>query len=133
MVDIEVVNYEDVVRAKDGTIPPEKVRRFQLQGVVDTGSSHLTLPADVVQRLGLPKIGEGLVHCADRRTATRDIVEAAQIELLGRHSIFRALVEPDRTTALIGAIVLEDLDLLPDCRSQTLRPRDPERPQFEME
>jgi hypothetical protein len=34
-------------------------------------------------------------------------------------------VEPDRTTAVIGAIVLEALDLLVDCRTQTLQPRDP--------
>jgi hypothetical protein len=34
-------------------------------------------------------------------------------------------VEPNRTDVLIGAIVLEDLDLLVDCRTQTLRPRDP--------
>jgi hypothetical protein len=28
-------------------------------------------------------------------------------------------------TALIGAIVLEELDLLVDCTTQTLRPREP--------
>lgn len=43
----------------------------------------------------------------------------------GRSSVFNAIVEPGRNSALIGAIVLEDLDLLVDCTSQTLRPRDP--------
>jgi hypothetical protein len=35
-------------------------------------------------------------------------------------------VEPRRTTALIGAIVLEELDFIVDCARQTLRPRDPD-------
>jgi hypothetical protein len=34
--------------------------------------------------------------------------------------------EPDRADALIGAIVLEEFDLLVDCASQPLRPREPD-------
>jgi hypothetical protein len=43
---------------------------------------------------------------------------------LGRDGVFTAVVEPKRRTALIGAIVLEDLDFLVDC-TQQLVPRDP--------
>ena len=46
-------------------------------------------------------------------------------QLLGRHGTFRAVVEPKRQTALVGAIVLEDLDLLVDCIGQRVIPRDP--------
>jgi hypothetical protein len=48
------------------------------------------------------------------------------LELLGRHSVFNPSVEPKRDTALIGAIVLEDLDLLVGCTNQRLMPRDPD-------
>jgi hypothetical protein len=48
------------------------------------------------------------------------------VPLLGRGGVFSALVEPDRTDALIGAIVLEDLDFLVDCTRQMLFPRDPD-------
>ena len=47
------------------------------------------------------------------------------LQLLGRHSVFTAVAEPARDDALIGAIVLEELDLLVDCESQSLNPRDP--------
>ena len=40
--------------------------------------------------------------------------EGAYVELNGRHGTFSVIVEPKRKTALIGAIVLEDLDLLVD-------------------
>ena len=44
-----------------------------------------------------------------------------------RESIFNAIVEPNRESALIGAIVMEDLDLIIDCTTQQLLPRDPKQ------
>lgn len=38
--------------------------------------------------------------------------------------MFKATVEPKRDTALIGALVLEDLDFLVDGKKQRLVPRD---------
>jgi hypothetical protein len=91
------------------------------------------LPEDVVKRLGLPKIGQTTVRYTDGRTAQRDLVEYAQVELFGRHGIFRAIVEPNRTTAVIGVIVLQALDLLVDARNNSLMPRDPHQTIFECE
>jgi hypothetical protein len=42
-------------------------------------------------------------------------------------------VEPRRRTALIGAIVLEDLDLLVDSTNECLIPRDPRIKTYEIE
>jgi predicted aspartyl protease len=120
-----VSNYGDVVLAREGKLAPEKVRRARIKGVVDTVSVSLVLPAAVVKQLGLPKQTSVKVRYADGRTATRDTVRDAQVELLGRDGTFKALVEPKREDALIGAIVLEDLDLLPDCTGERLVPRDP--------
>ena len=47
------------------------------------------------------------------------------MEILGRKNTFTAIVEPGRADALIGAIVLEALDMVVDCRTQSLHPRDP--------
>ncbi|MGH7226010.1 MAG: aspartyl protease family protein, partial [Gemmataceae bacterium] len=61
------------------------------------------------------------------RKKRRRVVDQVEVELLGRRGTFKAIVEPARADALIGAIVLEDLDLLVDCRTQTLQPRDPKQ------
>src|SRR5215475_11756430 len=124
-VDFDVSNYGDVVLAREGQLAPEKVRRARIRGVVDTGAVSLVLPAAVVKQLGLPKGSRTKVRYADGRKATRDVVDDAYLEILGRHSTFQAIVEPKREDALIGAIVLEALDLLPDCRGERLVPRDP--------
>jgi predicted aspartyl protease len=124
-VQFTVSNYLDMRKAQEGTLPIDKVRHFELEGTVDTGSTNLVLPTDVADRLGLPTVGEATIHYADRRSARRNLVDDARVELVGRQATFQALVEPNRSTALIGAIVLEALDLLVDCKSLKLVPRDP--------
>src|SRR5262249_50049702 len=104
----------------------EKVRRLTIEGVVDPGASALVLPQSVVKQLGLPAKGSITVTYADGRSALRTRVGAAHVEILGRDGVFTAVSEPRRRTALVGAIVLEELDLLVDCRRQVLVPRNPD-------
>lgn len=124
-VEFELTNAEDLVRVKDGTLAPDRVRRLRMTGVVDTGANYLVLPAKTAKQLGVPDAGTIIVRYADRRRKSRPVVENVRVDLLGRHGNFKAIVERQRTDALIGAIVLEDLDLLVDCGKQTLLPRDP--------
>ena len=124
-VDVQVANYGDILHAEQGTLDPDKVRRVTIRGVVDPGASRLVLPKAVVDQLGLPRRGRTRVRYADGRTAWRDNVQGVWLSLQGREAIYVAVVEPKRDSALIGAIVLEDLDFLVDCKTQQLVPRDP--------
>jgi predicted aspartyl protease len=124
-VEVELANDEDVVRAMAGLISPTQVRRIQVRGVVDSGATRLVIPESVANHLGLGISGTVKVRYADGRTADRSIAQRIHLTYGGRDSIFNAVVEPGRDSALIGAIVLEDLDLLVDCVSQRLVPRDP--------
>ena len=132
-VEFEVTNNEDLVRVKDGTIPPNKVRRCTVSGVVDSGAAMLVLPQAVAKNLGLPLGDKIKVRYADGRHAQRQEAEGAYVELLGRHGTFAAVLEPKRKDALIGAIVLEQLDLLVDSQRQKVIPRDPSGPVYEIE
>lgn len=124
-VDLELANKEDMVLAKRGHLDPAKVRRVTIQGVVDSGATRLILPKSVATQLGLPSAGKAYVRYADQRKAKREKVSDVWLQLLGREGTYTAIVEPKRKDALIGAIVLEDLDFLIDCTSQRLYPRDP--------
>jgi predicted aspartyl protease len=126
-VDVALANQEDLVRAKDGRIAPSQVRRVTVRGVVDSGATRLVIPASVAQQLGLEISGTARVRCADGRTAERPVARLIHLSYAGRESTFNAIVEPDRESALIGAIVMEDLDLIVDCTAQRLVPRDPDR------
>ena len=67
------------------------------------------------------------------RESHRDRVDEVRLTLQGRSSVFDAIVEPQRETALIGALVLETLDYLIDCTIQKLVPRDPQEIVSELE
>ncbi len=124
-VKLEVANNDDLALARQGVLALSKVRRTKLMGVVDSGATRLVLPEAVVKKLGLPVTQPVKVRYADRRRGTRDAVKDVHVELQGRSGTFTAIVEPKRRTALVGAIVLEDLDFMVDCTSQQLVPRDP--------
>ena len=124
-LDFEIANNRDVELAEGGIIAPDQIRRLTLRGVVDAGATRLVLPESAIKPLGLTPSGMANVHHADRRSARIATVRGVWLELLGRQGVFTAFVEPNRTNALIGAIVMEDLDFLVDCVTQTLIPRDP--------
>lgn len=126
-------NSKDIALSEEGHLAPNLVRSVEADGVVDTGAAMVVLTTEIAQKLGLPKVGETTVRYADLRTAKRDIVGQLEIEIQGRRSTFRAVVEPSRKDPLIGVIVLEDLDFLIDPRNQKLLPRDPAGEVYEIE
>ena len=96
-----------------------------VEAIVDTGASHPVIPQSVADDLGVPIIGETSVRYADHRQASKKIVSDVEVHVLARSGVFKAVVEPDRKDVLLGAIVLEDMDFIVDCPTQTLVPRDP--------
>ena len=124
-VEIQLTNNRDLVKAEDGAMRKESVRRVKIRGVVDSGAARLVFPKAVADELGLKPTGKAAVRYADGRSAVRPVVDNVHLTLLGRSSIFKAALEPKRDSALIGAVVLEDLDFLVDATHQRLVPRDP--------
>src|SRR5258708_27346241 len=114
-----------MVLPRRGALDRGKIRRVQILGLVDSGASRLVLPQSVVKKLGLAPIGKTAVRYADQRRAVRKEVGDVWLKLLDRKGEFTAVVEPKRKDALIGAIVMEVLDLVIDCTTQQLHPRDP--------
>lgn len=84
------------------------------------------LPGIIHSQLKLEPGGEAEVRYADHRRARRALVTNVWLQMMGRSGVFSAVIEPDRTDALIGAIVLEELDLMVDCATQSLHPRNPD-------
>jgi len=125
-VEFVVADNREVVQAAPEVPIPQGVKHLVVSGVVDSGAARLVLPWNAVDQLRLQSHGETTVRYADGRREKRPVVSNVWLQLLGRDGIFSAVVEPDRTDALVGAIVLEELDLLVDCATQTLRPREPD-------
>ena len=132
-VNLKLTSSEDIFLVRKGMLRPEEIRQSTMRGIVDTGATQLVIPATVAERLGLPETDEVGVRYADGRRDTRKVVGDISVELLGRESTFRAIVEPNRSTVLVGAVVLEVLDFVADCRARKLLPRDPNQVIAEIE
>lgn len=125
-VEFEIANNSDVILAEFGRLKQRDVRRMRIPGIVVPESMRLVLPKSVVCKLGLPIRPRKIkVMFANGRSGIRDMTDEARVQLLGRDGVFTAIVDPKRETALIGAIVLQDLDLLVESVSSKLIPRDP--------
>ena len=126
-VQIELENFVDRALQRQGQRKEEQVRRHQLKGVVDTGAVMLMLPQDVVEKLGLENQRRVVVSYADDRKEERSVAGAVTIKIGDRAMTTECIVGPPLSEALIGQVVLEELDLVADCQNRTLSPR-PESP-----
>ena len=101
---------------------------------MDTGATTLALPADLVERLGLPIEGTRPARLADGSRISIPRAMGLRIEILGRDTTCEALVLPVGATALIGQIPLEALDLVVDPRSREVRinPMSPDAPLLDL-
>ncbi len=119
---VKLTNDYDFALAETGSLDRAKIRTVTVEALVDTGATMLILPADVVERLGLPVRGHRKVRYADDRIETIPWVAGVQLEILGREAITSALVGPPGSTPLIGQIPLEEMDFIVDPKSRELRP-----------
>jgi len=92
--------------------------------LVDSGSTFMVIPESVKERLLLDEIEDVRVEVANGNSENVKIAGYAEVEILGRKSVFDCVVMGNEI--LVGQIVLERLDLLLDPRRQQLIPRYPE-------
>lgn len=124
---IELENYVDRYLADEGKIKSSQVRKVTIDALVDTGATLLVLPQEVVERLGLKASRKVIVTYADGRRDERDVAGVVIIKIGERHMSTDCVVGPPNSVALLGQIILEEMDLIVDPRQQKLTPR-PESP-----
>jgi clan AA aspartic protease len=122
METIKLTNDYDLTSAEAGALDPSKVRTAEIEALIDTGATMLKLPADVVERLGVPARGTRRVRYADSRIEEIPRVVGIKIEIRGRDAVVSALVGPVGSTPLVGQIPLEEMDFVVDPKSRELRP-----------
>ena len=121
MTKVTLWNNTDLDKVAEGTLRPEEVRTAEIDALVDTGATQLVIPIDVCRRLGLRPGRTVPVLLADGSEREMTYMTSLHISILGRDMSCDALAAPEGTTALIGQIPLEALDLVVDPRSRELR------------
>lgn len=123
---IKIESLEDIFRHSRGEIEGQEIRTIEVEALVDTGAHYLALHRKHIDRLGLQFMHTRMIRTVGKTTAM-GIYNGIVYTLLGRPGTGHVVEIPEDTMPLIGVLVLEDLDLLVDPKSQRLIPRDPEQ------
>lgn len=134
MTRIRLTNSADLENRDAGVLAPDQVRTLELEALVDTGATTLAIPQDVADALGLVERRKRRVRLADGTIAEFPVVLNLVVEILGRDTVCEAFVLPAGTTALLGQIPLEALDLIVDPSSREVRvnPASPDAPLLDL-
>ena len=114
LADIELSNARD-----DALLP------MTVNALVDSGALHLCIPQRVATQLELPVLDRREVTIADGNAQTVDYVGPVKVKFANRQCLVGALVLGDQ--ALLGAIPMEDMDLVisPSRQTVTVNPNSP--------
>ena len=121
VVTLHLANMVDRDLLERGFISESEVRTYTVNNaLVDTGSTRLCLPADIIKKLGLKIAGT-----IDAQTATGpetlDVYKGLELTVEGREGRYDCVELPEGQTPLLGLIPLEDLGLDPDLQNQRLK------------
>ena len=127
--DIKLINGDDIVLARRNIIGQDEVKEMNVSMLVDTGSYNLCINEDIQSILQFNVVEKRLAETADGRVVECDVVDNVQVRFKNRATTCRAMILPGSCEPLLGAIPLEDMDVLVDSQRQELIVN-PEHPYF---
>jgi predicted aspartyl protease len=115
-----IESMRDLYALESGHLTQEKVRRITVpDALVDTGATLLSLPASMLQQLGLKRVATKWVR-SSTGTAEVGLYDAVRLTVQGRSCTTDVLEVPEDSPVLIGQLPLENLDLVVDLRGRQL-------------
>ncbi len=117
---LEVINSGDVAVARRNLMPAGDIRRAQVRMLVDSGAYMLCLNEHLQAQLGLDTVDTMAGELADGSVTSFAVAGPVDLRFGNRQTSCRAVILPGESEALLGAIPMEDMDVLTDPKSQAL-------------
>ena len=112
--EITLKNVADLLRARDGILKEEDVRETMVNAMVDTGARTLVINEEVRKKLGIEVRGERMATLANGAKEMVKIAEPVEVHWKDRSMTCQPMMLPGADEVLLGAIPLEDMDLIVD-------------------
>lgn len=127
---IELVNTDDQALVRRKLLSESKVRRTRIKALVDSGAGSLAINERIQRKLGLPHLRTSLAELADGSKISVNVVGPVSVKFKNRETVAYAHVLPHNAEPLLGAIPMEDMDLVVNPRKQQLdfNPAHPDEP-----
>ena len=110
--DIELINADDVAFARRHYIDEEEIKRMHFNMLVDSGSIILAINEEIQEQLQFPVVGKRNAELANGHILECDVVGSVELKFKNRSTSCRAIVLPGSSEPLLGAIPMEDMDVL---------------------
>jgi len=110
--DIELINGGDLALVRRGYLDKKEVKRVGVKARVHTGFCMLAINESIQQQLQLTVVEKRKALLADGQIIECDVVTPVEIRFKNRQTTCRAMVLPGDSEPLLGAIPLEDMDVL---------------------
>lgn len=125
--EIELTNAEELILAKRNLLGQEEVRHVRVNMLVDTGSVYMCINENVLEQLQLSIVDRRKGQLADGRIVEYDVAGPIEVRFKNRRCTVDAMVLPGDSELLLGAIPLEDMDVLidPNRRELVVHPDHP--------
>jgi clan AA aspartic protease len=109
---IELIRTYDLGAVADGRLAPDQVRKMSVTVLVDSGADMLAINEHIKTQLNLPVIQSRECGLADGSKVLLEIVGPVDIRFENRETTVRAIVLPGDAEPLLGAIPMEDMDVI---------------------
>ena len=118
--DIELINAVDIAMARRNLIGDEEIRRMHLNMLVDSGAYMMAINETIQSQLEFPFIEKRKVQLASGEVVEYDVVGPIEVRFANRRAVCSAFVLPGDTVSLLGAIPMEEMDVLIHPKRQEL-------------
>jgi clan AA aspartic protease len=110
--DIELVNAGDLEMSRRHVIGEEEIKRITVSMLVDSGAYNLCINESIQEQLDLPFVEKRKAIMANGSIEEFDVVGPIQVRFKNRKTICYAMVLSGNNEPLLGAIPMEDMDVL---------------------
>ncbi|MBC8035501.1 MAG: clan AA aspartic protease [Chitinophagaceae bacterium] len=118
--DIHIINGGDLEMVRRGYMDKDEVKGMWVNMLVDTGAIMLAINERIQEQLQLPVVERKKAQLANGYIVEYDVVAPVELKFRNRRTSCQAMVLPGDSEPLLGAIPLEDMDVLIHPQTQQL-------------
>ncbi|MBC8385367.1 MAG: retroviral-like aspartic protease family protein [Candidatus Cloacimonetes bacterium] len=119
---IKLTNFGDIRVHERDLMKQSEIRKLNVEMLVDTGATMLTISEDIAEKLGIKKEKEILVSYADESIHKHYKGRGVLVEIGDRDCVTDCVILERGTQSLLGQIPLEEMDLVVDYKNHQLIP-----------
>jgi hypothetical protein len=109
---IELINVWDLENARRHIIGEEEVRRYSLTMLADSGAYMMAINESIQSQMEFPFVEKRKAQMADGSVVEYDVVGPIMVKFANRKAVCNAFVLPGDSEPLLGAIPMEEMDVL---------------------